>query len=198
MVVDSIRRLLFCVHPPKVNHPTHEPQCWICFEACSQSDIYCKCPERYVHRSCLVRWQFERSGTIESTKCRFCSGPLDDWKDYLITDEKIRAAMSDEKYNVNIQFVYNDNAPETISMNQPLEEMMATLKQHLTRGHGQTHMCFQVEHPITRKPMHLVGTEHFETALFCARVKCARRGTARGVRGLLAHANGCAPPTPLA
>lgn len=151
-----------------------EAHCWICYDTCSRSDVHCKCPNRHVHRACLARWQFESIGSPESTTCRFCNEPLGDWKEHLPVDVKNKGAL-DNKVVINIQLVHNNQVMETISSNQPIEEVMTIIKQRLQQADPYTYMCFQVEHPITRQPMRLMGAEHLETALYCARVKCARR-----------------------
>jgi len=69
--------------------------CWICLGQ-QNLERLCNCPERWVHKDCLFKWQLHCAGkSKEESQCRFCNSQLPSWKDAIsIPDEQNQQSLN--------------------------------------------------------------------------------------------------------
>lgn len=78
------------------NEIENENDCWICM-SCKSNEApvkVCKCPsDKFVHKSCIAKWQLQSMGSMEEFKCRFCFATLPCWKESFATTASTPAPL---------------------------------------------------------------------------------------------------------
>ncbi|GIL76178.1 hypothetical protein Vretifemale_5689 [Volvox reticuliferus] len=151
-----------------------EESCWICL---SGAEVHqplqrpCSCP-RYVHRTCLGRWQLQCAGRRDEFQCRFCGATLPRL-DETLTPPHLREVhvipyiaviYKGECFKVPIK-------PGTEGM----AEFRARVKCLFGMSHdAEFHVSFECASP-SGEILNLDGMECFNAAATCATISAAKR-----------------------
>jgi len=86
-----------------------DDECWICLGKKNVEgdplEIYCKCIQRCVHKTCLETWQFTNLGKDEEVRCRFCRA-------------EYKSHWNDKTYNKHIQTYLDRIEPDVTVLYQ--------------------------------------------------------------------------------
>ncbi|KXZ50948.1 hypothetical protein GPECTOR_14g194 [Gonium pectorale] len=136
--------------------------CWICLLGPEAGELErpCPCP-RFVHRTCLGRWQLQSAGRSEESKCRFCASALPSLEEQLCP-QRLRPVA--EKVVPYMAVVYQGQHYKIPV--KPGVEGMAEFRARVS---------FECAAPTSGEKLTLKGMNCFNAAAACAAISAAKR-----------------------
>ena len=119
----------------KVKPAPVQETCWICMDDTRKEKLIkpCSCP-RYVHATCIAKWQFQKRNTYEESFCRFCHKLLRPWS----------LVLKDRVYEACV--ILNGSTTGNIAIHQSSPDRTSLLTEELSRliGIDINHMAVTV------------------------------------------------------
>ena len=153
--------------------------CWICLGGALDVDgglvSPCVCP-RSAHARCLARWQLQRAGGAEETRCRFCGHNLPDWRPALTVDAAAERVPC-ERVCMAVTLNGNEHRIEVAPGERGRARFERDIRE-LFELHGEDDLefTFDCQDPCDASAaITLEGRSAFDAAFHCAAITAARR-----------------------